>query len=29
VDTGFLGDAILDELPTGVRLGATRVAVST
>ena len=25
VDTGFLGDGILDELPTGVRLGATRV----
>jgi hypothetical protein len=25
VDTGFLGDDILDELPTGVRLGATRV----
>ena len=25
VDTGFLGDAILDELPTGVRLGATRI----
>ncbi len=25
VDTGFLGDGILDELPAGVRLGATRV----
>ena len=25
MDTGFLGDGILDELPTGVRLGATRV----
>ena len=25
VDTGFIGDGILDELPTGVRLGATRV----
>ena len=25
VDTGFLGDGILDELPTGTRLGATRV----
>src|ERR1700738_60807 len=25
VDTGFLGDGILDELPTGARLGATRV----
>ena len=25
VDTGFLGEHILDELPTGVRLGATRV----
>ena len=25
VDTGFLGDGILDELPIGVRLGATRV----
>ena len=25
VDTGFLGDGILDELPTGSRLGATRV----
>ena len=25
VDTGFLGDTILDELPTGGRLGATRV----
>ena len=25
VDTGFLGDGILDELPTGVQLGATRV----
>ena len=25
VDTGFLGEGILDELPTGVRLGATRV----
>ena len=25
VDTGFIGDDILDELPTGVRLGATRV----
>jgi len=25
VDTGFLNDAILDRLPTGTRLGATRV----
>ena len=25
VDTGFIADGILDELPTGVRLGATRV----
>ena len=25
VDTGFLGDGVLDELPTGVRLGASRV----
>jgi hypothetical protein len=25
VDTGFLSDGILDELPTGTRLGATRV----
>src|SRR4029077_2525672 len=25
VDTGFLGEHILDELPTGVRLGATRI----
>jgi hypothetical protein len=25
VDTGFLGDDILDELPTGIRLGVTRV----
>src|SRR6476660_1477567 len=25
VDTGFIGDAILDELPTGARLGATRI----
>jgi hypothetical protein len=25
VHTGLLGDAILDELPTGVRLGATRI----
>ena len=25
MDTGFLGERILDELPTGVRLGATRV----
>jgi hypothetical protein len=25
VDTGFIGDGILDELPTGVPLGATRV----
>ena len=25
VDTGFLGDDILDELPTGTQLGATRV----
>ena len=25
VDTGFLADGVLDELPTGVRLGATRV----
>ena len=25
VDTGFIGDAILDELPTGTRLGATRI----
>ena len=25
VDTGFLGEDILDRLPTGVRLGATRV----
>jgi hypothetical protein len=25
VDTGFIGDAILDELPTGGWLGATRV----
>jgi DNA-binding transcriptional ArsR family regulator len=25
VHTGFLGDGVLDELPTGVRLGATRV----
>ena len=25
VDIGFLGEHILDELPTGVRLGATRV----
>ena len=25
VDTGFLGDGILDELPTGTQLGATRV----
>src|SRR6478736_3987125 len=24
VDTGFLGDGVLDELPTGVRLGAAR-----
>src|SRR6266403_6217461 len=25
VDTGFLGDGVLDELPTGVRLGAARI----
>ena len=25
MDTGLLGDGILDELPTGVRLGATRI----
>jgi hypothetical protein len=25
VDTGFIGDDILDELPTGTQLGATRV----
>ena len=25
VDTGFIGDGILDELPTGIQLGATRV----
>jgi hypothetical protein len=25
VDTGFLGDGVLDELPTGVVLGATRI----
>ena len=25
VDTGFIGDGILDELPTGTQLGATRV----
>ena len=25
VDTGFLGDGVLDVLPTGVQLGATRV----
>ena len=25
VDSGFLGEHILDQLPTGVRLGATRV----
>ena len=25
VDTGFLGDGTLDQLPTGTRLGATRV----
>jgi len=25
VDTGFIGDGILDELPIGTRLGATRV----
>ena len=29
VDTGFIRDAILDGLPTGVRLGATRIGVST
>ena len=28
VDTGFIRDAILDGLPTGVRLGATRIGVS-
>ena len=25
VDTGFIGDGILDELPTGTQLGATRI----
>ena len=29
VDTGFIRDAILDGLPTGVRLGATRIGCAT